>query len=125
MLDEALKEAKKFQPLCKAMYRQFGLYPSTDEKYLGEYLAYSWDIISEKHRGLNWINRCEEERKKNFTFDKLQEVTGLGPQEATDLLWDAYDPYKLWYQFAAIGLVSAVGMLLYSRWIKKDQSANA
>ncbi len=72
MLDEALKEAKKFQPLCKAMYRQFGLYPSTDEKYLGEYLAYSWDIISEKHRGLNWINRCEEERKKNWkTINQL------------------------------------------------------
>ncbi len=66
MLDEALKKAKGFQPLCKAMYRQFGLYPSTDDNHLGEYLAYSWDVTPEKVRGLNWINRCDEEGQRNW-----------------------------------------------------------
>ncbi len=50
---------------------------------------------------------------------KLQEVTGMSAEQATQVLWDTYDPYRLWYQFAAIGLVSALGMWLYARWVKK------
>ncbi len=66
MLDEALKKAKGFQPLCKAMYRQFGLYPSTDDNHLGEYLAYSWEVTPDEVRGLNWINRCDNEGNHNW-----------------------------------------------------------
>jgi alpha-galactosidase len=66
MLDEALKKAKGFQPLCKAMYRQFGLYPSTDDNHVGEYLAYSWDVTPDEVRGLNWINRCDNEGQRNW-----------------------------------------------------------
>ena len=55
MLDKALKTAKGFQPLCKAMYRQFGLYPSTDDNHLGESLAYAWEITPEKDRGMTWL----------------------------------------------------------------------
>ncbi len=58
-------------------------------------------------------------------FMKLQEVTGLSAQEATNLLWDMYDPYKLWYQFAAVGLVSAIGMFFYARWIRKFEDSDA
>jgi len=57
-------------------------------------------------------------------FDKLVQVTGLTPQAATDLLWREYDPYKLWYQFAAIGIASAIGMFFYSRWIRKYEAAD-
>ena len=66
MLDETLKKAKGFQPLCKAMYRQFGLYPSTDDNHLGEYLAYSWEVTPDEVRGLNWINRCDDEGNRNW-----------------------------------------------------------
>jgi MFS family permease len=58
-------------------------------------------------------------------FAKLQEVTGMNAVDATNLLWHTYDPYKLWYQFAIIGLISAVGMVLYSHWIKRHQGMNA
>ena len=57
-------------------------------------------------------------------FQRLTEVTGMTPQEATTLLWDAYDPYKLWYQFAAIGVAAAIGMVFYSIWIKKREAAD-
>jgi alpha-galactosidase len=66
MLDEALRKAKAFQPLCKAMYRQFGLYPSTDDNHLGEYLAYSWEVTPNEVRGFNWINRCDDEGQANW-----------------------------------------------------------
>ena len=66
MLAEALRKAKGFQPLCKAMYRQFGLYPSTDDNHLGEYLAYSWEATPDETRGFNWINRMDEEGQHNW-----------------------------------------------------------
>jgi alpha-galactosidase len=80
MLDRALKKAKGFQPLCKAMYRQFGLYPSTDDNHLGEYLAYSWEVTPDEERGLNWINSCDEWGNANWErFNKL--IDGKEPLE--------------------------------------------
>ncbi len=61
MLDEALEKwDPSFQPLCRAMYEKFGLYPSTDDNHLGEYLAYAWEACPEESRGLNWIDRMEK-----------------------------------------------------------------
>jgi MFS family permease len=58
-------------------------------------------------------------------MSKLMEVTGMNAADATNMLWSIYHPYKLWYQFAVIGLASAVGMLLYSLWVKKYEKMNA
>ncbi len=65
-LTEALAEARGFQPLCRAMYDKFGLYPSTDDNHLGEYLAYAWDVCPPEARGLNWIDRCEREGERSW-----------------------------------------------------------
>ncbi|MBU8932550.1 MAG: MFS transporter [candidate division Zixibacteria bacterium] len=53
---------------------------------------------------------------------RLMTATGMDAIDTTKLLWDTYHPYELWYQFAAIGVVSAVGMLLYSAWVKKYEA---
>ncbi len=58
-------------------------------------------------------------------MNRLMEATGLNAVDATNMLWAAYHPYKLWYQFAFIGLVSALGMLLYSRWVSRHKGMNA
>lgn len=70
--------------------------------------------LSEKYQMIN-VDRTE-------AFRKLQEVTGLDPSAATQLLWDAYHPYKLWYQFAAVGIASAIAMIFYARWVKKYEA---
>ncbi|MBN2336574.1 alpha-glucosidase/alpha-galactosidase [Candidatus Bathyarchaeota archaeon] len=66
MLRDALADAKGFQPLCRAMYDKFGLYPSTDDNHLGEYLAYAWDVCPPEARGFNWIDRCEREGEEKW-----------------------------------------------------------
>ena len=61
LLENGLRGTKDFQPLCKALYRKFGLYPSTDDNHAGEYLAYAWEACPPKDRGLNWIDRMDAE----------------------------------------------------------------
>jgi alpha-galactosidase len=70
MLDEALKNNRNFQPLCQAMYNQFGLFPSTDDNHMGEYLAHAWNATPERDRGINWIDRMEAEGEENWLRTK-------------------------------------------------------
>lgn len=93
------------------------LYAGDIYERLGEKANLAVDYLSKTY-GITGIDRTE-------AMNKLMEVTGKTAQQATDLLWDVYEPYKLWYRFAGIGLVSAVGMLLYSRWVRKSEAANA
>jgi len=60
-LEEGLRKAKGFQPLSKAIYKKFGLFPSTSDNYLGEYLAYGWEACLPDQRGIDWINQQEAE----------------------------------------------------------------
>jgi hypothetical protein len=69
--------------------------------------------LSEKH-GLAGVERTE-------AVAKLQAVLGLDANRVTQLLWDTYHPYELWYPFAAIGLASAVGIFLYARWVRDQE----
>jgi POT family proton-dependent oligopeptide transporter len=54
----------------------------------------------------------------------LQKTTGLDATKATQLLWDTYHPFRLWYPFAAIGIASAVGIFFYARWARKYEAAD-
>ncbi len=54
----------------------------------------------------------------------LQSVSGMDAMQVMQTLWNAYHPYKLWYQFAAIGIFSAIGVAIYAhfanKWNAKD-----
>ncbi|MEP7120493.1 MAG: MFS transporter [Byssovorax sp.] len=52
-------------------------------------------------------------------FKKLQEVLGKNAADTTELLWSTYHPYQVWYAFAAIGLASLVGMLIFTQRSKR------
>lgn len=67
--------------------------------------------------GITGIDRTE-------AMNKLVEVTGMTHQEATDMLWVAYKPYELWYPFAAVGVASALLMLVYAKWVKKYEASD-
>jgi hypothetical protein len=55
----------------------------------------------------------------------LQEVTQKDATQATQMLWNTYHPYTFWYLFVAIGLASAVGMVIYARIAKRWIAENA
>ena len=56
----------------------------------------------------------------------LQSVAGMDANQVTQLLWNTYHPYKLWYPFVAIGVASAIGIAIYSqiakRWEAKEKN---
>jgi alpha-galactosidase len=66
LLDDVLEKSRGFQPLCRALYNKFGLYPSTDGNHVGEFLAYAWQACSEESRGFNWIDRMAEQGERNW-----------------------------------------------------------
>ena len=53
------------------------------------------------------------------SFKTLQEVLGKSAGETTEILWQTYKPYEIWYTFAAIGLASLVGMLIFTQRSKR------
>lgn len=53
---------------------------------------------------------------------RLMEVSGMDGMTATRTLWAAYQPYELWYPFAAIGLASAVAIFFYAKWVRKYEA---
>jgi MFS family permease len=71
-----------------------------------------------EHHGLVGVDRTQ-------AMVRLQETLGMDAVRATQLLWDTYHPYQLWYPFAAIGLGAALGIALFSLWVSKDAHANA
>ena len=52
-------------------------------------------------------------------FKKLQEVLGKNAADTTEILWQTYKPYEIWYTFAAIGLASLIGMLIFTQRSKR------
>jgi alpha-galactosidase len=69
LLDEGLEKLDApFQPLCRAMYDRFGLYPSTDDNHMGEYLAYAWEACPMESRGMNWIDRMERSGQEKWEY---------------------------------------------------------
>jgi len=68
-----------------------------------------------QHYNMTGIDRTD-------AMQTLVNVSGLDHIQATKLLWSTYHPYELWYPFAAIGIAAAIGMYLYSIWVRKYEA---
>jgi MFS family permease len=59
-------------------------------------------------------------------FLRLQEVTGLNAVEATQLLWNTYQPqYAVWLPFAAVGGAAIIALAIFGQMAKKWSDMNA
>lgn len=47
------------------------------------------------------------------SMEKLMEITNSGLVQATDLLWNTYNPHYIWLVFLSVGILSALLLLLY------------
>jgi dipeptide/tripeptide permease len=56
---------------------------------------------------------------------KLQEVTGLDPTAATQVLWNTYSPHQIWIPFALIGVLAAVALWIFGQRAKRWRDMDA
>jgi len=63
--------------------------------------------------------------KRSGAMAKLQELTGLDAVDATQLLWNTYDPHYVWIPFALVGAAAAVGLWIFGRAAKRWSDMNA
>lgn len=50
-------------------------------------------------------------------FDWLTRMTGETPQALTETLYNAHNVGFVWYIMGCIGIVSAIGIWVYGKWI--------
>jgi MFS family permease len=110
----------------KGLYMGYANVPQGIGWGLGSVIAgHTYDDMGDKaNLAINYLrdNFNVTDVTRPEAMNKLVEMTGTNHSEVTRMLWDAYHPYELWYRFALIGLVSAVGMLFYARWVKKYEA---
>jgi proton-dependent oligopeptide transporter, POT family len=63
--------------------------------------------------------------KRTVAMQKLQEITGMDPVQATKALWDAYSPNHIWIPFVAIGILAAIGLWIFGRMARRWSDMNA
>jgi len=71
-----------------------------------------------REHGLMAIDALDK-LKRTEAMPALQNALHITPVQMTQLLWNSYHPYRLWYQFTAIGIASAIGMIIYSQLAKR------
>jgi proton-dependent oligopeptide transporter, POT family len=53
---------------------------------------------------------------------KLSEVLHLDAAGTTQLLWNTYSPYRVWFPFVAIGIASAIAIFVYARIVRRYEA---
>lgn len=75
--------------------------------------AANWDGSVKTLESTLGIQRTE-------AMTKLQEMTGLDPAAATQLLWNTYSPNtKVWIPFACVGVISAIALYIFGQKARK------
>ena len=72
----------------------------------------AWDGNMETVAAYVGVDRVE-------AFATLSKHLSKNATETTDLLWTTYQPYTIWYLFAAIGFVSLLGLLVFAQASKR------
>ena len=116
-------------PDKKAMWIGFSQAPiligATIEGKVGPQLYYMWsdkDVFSRQmliERGLDPSQVTVEVLPPGEAFHKLVAVTGEPPAALTSLLYETHHIGATWFFFAFVGVVSAVLIWCYGRWIRR------
>ncbi|MEZ4250107.1 MAG: MFS transporter [Polyangiales bacterium] len=112
--------------LAGHLYGNYGEKATLALRYLAENTTYL------SSRGASWNGEVDTLEKafepfeisRSNAFDTLMVELQKSGSEATDLLWNTYQPYQVWYAFAAIGVVSILGLFLFNRAAKRWHDLN-
>ncbi len=72
------------------------------------------------NRGLD-MPEISQEFTKNDYFASASEKLGMSEVEMTQMIWDNYQPNKIWYVIVAIGIVTILALVIYDRLVIKPK----
>lgn len=58
---------------------------------------------------------------QNEYFASAAAKMDMSSRELTNYLWEAYQPYNIWYVILSIGLIAVVALFFYDRYMMKDK----
>jgi dipeptide/tripeptide permease len=61
------------------------------------------------------------EFSKNQYYDLASERLGMSSSEITQLLWNTYNPNKIWYVIVGIGIVTILALAIYDKLVIKPK----
>ena len=110
--------------LAGNLYGRLGEKAVLSQRYLAEHTHY----LAETGRG-TWDGELATLGKtlgveRKDAYETLTVHLGKSGHEVTQLLWDTYQPYQVWYYFAAIGLVAVVSLLIFNQRAKRWNDMN-
>lgn len=70
------------------------------------------------------INQVHFPFSKNEYFTLAEQKLGMSHWEMTDMLWQTYNPNKIWYVIVGIGIFSIISLTIYDYLIIKPLQSN-
>ncbi len=108
--------------LAGYLYGNFGEKATLALKYIAQHTPYG--------QGKNWDGRLSTlENSLGISrieaMTQLQQMLDLDAVQATQLLWNTYNPqYTVWLPFAAIGIGAIVALVIFNQMAKKWKDMN-
>ncbi len=69
-----------------------------------------------KNRAID-MPEISQEFSKNEYFAMASEKLGMSEYEMTQMVWDTYQPNKIWYVIVGIGLITILALFVYDRLV--------
>ena len=72
------------------------------------------------NRGIQ-MTEVTKEFTKNDYFAMASEKLDLTQTQMTQLIWDTYNPNKIWYVIVGIGIVTILALAIYDKMVIKPK----
>ena len=81
-----------------------------------------WNVVTQSFKDFAMsksidISQVHLPFSKNEYFALAEQKLGMGHWEMVDMLWNTYNPNKIWYVIVGIGLFSIVSLTIYDRLV--------
>ncbi len=111
--------------LAAWLYGNWGEKAILSQKYLVQHTDYlkakglgAWDgQVATLTETLGGVDRTK-------AYEVMKSYTGMNGTDATNLLWNTYDPWLVWLPIAGLGLLSTIGLIVFARMARKWNDMN-
>ncbi|GJH41743.1 MFS transporter [Capnocytophaga sp. HP1101] len=112
---EALYQGTYFLPVAVGNYIAGLISGDLYEKWSDKYTLLKTELT-------NKAIAMPENLTKNEYFDLASQKLGLNQSQITDLLWNTYNPNKMWYLIFGIGIFAALSLYAYNKIMVRKES---